>query len=94
MNPAVIRAGKANMFLSDVFTGAFVNATDVPVELYECDGSVGAAIGAGIGAGIYSGAGEAFAHAERLKLVEPSDSKLYYELYGYWKELLEKQLEN
>ncbi len=54
MQPAVIKAGKANMFLSPVFTEAFVNATHVPVELYDCDGSVGAALGAGIGAGYIS----------------------------------------
>ena len=44
IEPKVIRAGKANMFLSDVFTDAFVNITNVPVELYENDGSVGAAL--------------------------------------------------
>ena len=52
LHPNVIRAGKANMFLSDVFLQSFVNATNVPVELFNCDGSVGAAIGACIGAGI------------------------------------------
>ena len=54
IHPKIIRAGKANMFLSDVFIEAFVNATNVPVELYENDGSVGAALGAGIGAKIFS----------------------------------------
>ena len=39
MNPSVIRAGKANLFLSDLFTETFVNATGVPVELYKNDGS-------------------------------------------------------
>lgn len=53
MNPTVIRAGKANLFLSDVFAETFVNITGVPVELYQNDGSVGAALGAGIGAGIF-----------------------------------------
>ena len=48
MNPSIIRAGKANMFLSDVFTNSFVNTLNIPVELHNCDGSVGAAIGAGI----------------------------------------------
>ena len=33
MNPSIIRAGFSNMFLSDVFTDAFVNATNVPVAL-------------------------------------------------------------
>ena len=44
IEPQVIKAGHANMFLSDVFTQSFVNATGVPVELYNCDGSVGAAL--------------------------------------------------
>lgn len=88
MNPSVIRAGKANMFLSSVFTHAFVNATNVPVELYECDGSVGAAMGAGIGANIYADAKQAFAGIKPLQLVEPTASHLYEELYQQWKACL------
>ena len=33
LQPTVIRAGKANLFLSDVFAEAFVNTTSTPVEL-------------------------------------------------------------
>jgi xylulokinase len=90
MNPKVIRAGKANMFLSDVFTESFVNATGVPVELYHCDGSVGAALGAGIGAGIFKTEAEAFSKATVLKLVEPTKTGLYNNLYEEWKEVLLK----
>lgn len=90
MQPSVIRAGKANMFLSDVFTNCFVNATNVPVELHDCDGSVGAAKGAGIGVGFYATAKEAFTSAAPLNLVEPTEAKLYDELYGEWKALLAK----
>ena len=32
LEPSVIRAGKANMFLSDVFTKAFVNVTNVAIR--------------------------------------------------------------
>jgi xylulokinase len=92
MNPQVIRAGKANMFLSDVFTEAFVNATGVPVELYECDGSVGAALGAGIGAGFFSNSKEAFQKRERLAIVVPEKAALYNELYQRWEAALHKQL--
>src|SRR5690606_23295763 len=60
MYPAVIRAGQANMFLSELFTEIFVEVTGVPVELYNSDGSVGAALGAGIGAGIFTSPAEAF----------------------------------
>jgi len=88
MQPSVIRAGKANMFLSDVFTNCFVNATNVPVELHDCDGSVGAAKGAGIGVGFYKTAKEAFTNSTPLDLVEPTEAKLYDELYEEWKELL------
>ena len=85
MQPSVIRAGKANMFLSDVFTSCFVNATNVPVELHDCDGSVGAAKGAGIGVGFYATAKEAFSNSAPLNLVEPTNAELYDELYSEWK---------
>ena len=90
IQPKVIRAGKANMFLSDVFTESFVNATNVPVELYNCDGSVGAATGAGIGAGIYASAKEAFQTFKPVKLIAPTKEKLYNELYEKWKAALNK----
>jgi xylulokinase len=92
MNPAVIRAGKTNMFLSPVFTEAFVNATNVPVELYNSDGSVGAALGAGIGAGIFATAKEAFAGLKPVGRVEPVKAGEYEALYGRWREALGKYL--
>jgi xylulokinase len=84
MNPTVIRAGKANMFLSPVFTEAFVNATGVPVELYSNDGSVGAALGAGIGAGVFSRPQEAFSNLHPFQLIEPQNDASYNELYVQW----------
>ena len=92
MNPSIIRAGYSNMFLSDVFTDAFVNATNVPVALYHTDGSVGAAIGAGIGSGTYKNAAEAFSNFKPIKVVEPSNAKVYNELYLDWHKSLEKYL--
>lgn len=91
MKPAIIRAGRANLFLSEVFTRSFVNITGVPVELYENDGSYGAAIGAGLGAGIFRSVDEAFVNKKPVKLVEP-DSITLEEDYLDWKDLLEKQL--
>ena len=90
INPTVIRAGKANLFLSDVFISAFVNATNVPVELYETDGAVGAAKGAGIGAKIFANEKEAFQHMKPLHLIEPTVHEAYDEVYENWKELLMK----
>ncbi|HET6255562.1 MAG TPA: FGGY family carbohydrate kinase [Puia sp.] len=90
MSPAVIRAGKANMFLSPVFVEAFVNATGVPVELYNSDGSVGAALGAGIGAGIFRDGKAAFAGLRPLEWISPSKGTGYEELYLRWREKLGK----
>ncbi|MEO6314652.1 MAG: FGGY family carbohydrate kinase [Chitinophagaceae bacterium] len=91
MNPTVIRAGRANLFLSSVFAQAFVDATNTPVELYECDGSVGAAVGAGIGVGAYRSAKEAFSTTKPLQLIEPKDAAAHDVFYQEWKALLLKQ---
>ena len=91
MNPSVIRAGNANLFLSALFTNTFVNATGVPVELYNNDGSTGAALGAGIGSEIYASPAEALAQMRRLKIVEPTSDK-FEAVYQDWKTLLETQL--
>ena len=48
------------MFFSEVFARTFANATRVPLEIFETDGSRGAAMGAAIGAGIFKNAKEAF----------------------------------
>ena len=86
---SVIRVGKANMFLSDLFAEAFVNATNVPVEIYENDGSVGAAIGAGIGGGIFSSPKEAFSNFRMFKRIDPMKGvKIYDELYNKWRNKL------
>ncbi|MGV3528040.1 MAG: xylulokinase [Flavisolibacter sp.] len=90
MHPSVIRAGKTNMFLSSVFTEAFVNATGVPVELYNTDGSVGSALGGGVGAGIFKDAASAFSETVPLQTVEPENEDIYDELYFKWKKILDQ----
>jgi xylulokinase len=92
INPTIIRAGKANLFLSDIFTQSFANANNVAVEFYEGDGSFGAAIGAGIGAGIYKDAEAASKSRKPVSIVKPEGAKQYGELYEQWKELLNEQL--
>jgi xylulokinase len=91
LNPRVIRAGKANLFLSDLFLETFVNCTGVPVELYQNDGSVGAALGSGIGAGIFASASEAFQNIRPMQLVEPTQTALYEPIYQSWLSYLNKQ---
>lgn len=92
MQPKVIRAGMANLFLSEVFAQTFVDVTGVAVTLYENDGSVGAAIGAGIGSGIFENAEEAFIHYEPVRYLEPKNTAAYEPLYIEWKNLLNKAL--
>lgn len=92
MNPQVIRAGKANLFLSELFLQAFVNSTGVPVELYQNDGSVGAALGSGIGAKTFSAPAEAFSNIKPLQLIEPTLTEQYEPIYQDWLELLNKQI--
>ena len=87
-----IHAGHANMFLSPIFRETLAGVTGATIELYDTDGSVGAAKGAGIGAGIYKDNNEAFATLEKLEVIEPKlkDADAYAEAYGRWVEYLEK----
>lgn len=87
MDISKIHAGNANMFLSPIFRDTLAGVTGATIELYDTDGSVGAAKGAGIGAGIYKDHNEAFATLERLKVIEPveTDRAAYTEAYERWK---------
>ncbi|MBH8569546.1 hypothetical protein KB206_11675 [Microvirga sp. STS02] len=89
LHPAVVRAAYTNMFLSELFTRAFVNATGLAVELYETDGSVGAALGAGIGVGYYATPAEAFRAVPSLRTVYPdADAPAYEAAYQRWRQVL------
>ena len=80
-----IHAGRANMFQSSIFRDTLAGVSGAAIELYDTDGSVGAAKGAGIGAGIYRNHDEAFATLERLDVILPSDEDRYREAYENWK---------
>ena len=92
INPTVIRAGWANMFLSKIFRETLAEISGATIELYDTDGSIGAANGAGIGSGIYGSFEEAFENLNRRMVVEPTNtnSEQYTEVYGQWKANLEK----
>ena len=94
VQPSVIRAGKANMFLSEVFLDAFVNTLQVPVELFQTDGSAGAAIGAGYGAKVYATIEEAFVNSKPLQIIEPSGNNAYAPAYVNWEDQLALQIKN
>ena len=86
-----IHAGRANMFLSPLFRDTLAGVSGATIELYETDGSVGAAKGAGIGAGIYKDHNEAFETLERLQVIEPDAARRaeYQAAYAHWKATLE-----
>lgn len=88
MNVNKIHAGHANMFLSPIFRDTLAGVSGAVIELYDTDGSVGAAKGAGIGAGIYKDNTEAFATLEKLAVIEPAHTAEYTEAYETWKSRL------
>ena len=92
INPTVIRAGWANMFLSKIFRETLAEISGATIELYDTDGSIGAAKGAGIGSGIFGSFEEAFENLNRRMLIEPTnkDADSYTEAYQQWKSILDK----
>jgi xylulokinase len=94
INPSVIRAGNANMFLSPIFRETLATLTGASIELYDTDGAEGAAKGAGIGSGKYDSFEEAFSGLKQIEVIEPEQGKteFFKELYGQWNEILEREL--
>jgi xylulokinase len=92
ISPSVIRAGKANMFLSPIFRDTLAAVSGATIELYNTDGSQGAARGAGVGAGIYKSFNEAFAGLKKLETIQPKKDMINpcKEAYNSWKSCLEK----
>lgn len=89
-----IHAGNANMFLSPLFRTTLASVSGATIELYDTDGSVGAAKGAGIGACIYKDHDEAFASLEKVSVIEPDVKNLqqYQDAYATWRERLIKNI--
>jgi xylulokinase len=92
INPEQLKAGAANMFLSPLFREAVSCITGTVINLYNTDGSLGAARGAGIGCGYYSSEKEAFKGLKSVGITEPDNAKteIYEEAYINWKNILEK----
>jgi xylulokinase len=90
IDPQLIRAGEANMFLSKVFRETLSNITGTVIHLYNTDGSIGAARGAGIGCGYYKSEKEAFTGLATVGITEPDSSRIpeYERAYMKWKKLL------
>ena len=86
IRPGVIRAGEANMFLSPLFCEALASTSGVSIELYNTDGSQGAARGAAFGAGSFATLDEVARGLTRIRTVEPSPALVepYHESYARW----------
>lgn len=89
-----VKAGNANMFLSSLFGEAFATITGATVQLYNTDGSQGAARGAGVGAGIYKNHEEAFAGLKTVRVIEPNKTQAaaYRDAYERWVSVLKRLL--
>lgn len=90
MQMNTIHAGNANLFLSPIFRQTLAGITGSTIELYDTDGSVGAAKGSGMGTGLYADHNEAFRTLKKLQVIEPSeaDRPAYEEAYLRWKSYL------
>ena len=89
MHIQTIKAGHANMFLNPLFCRTLATVTGATIQLYETDGSVGAAYGAGIGAGIYRDSDEAFRTLKHKATILPeADTAPYQAAYQRWVERL------
>jgi xylulokinase len=86
INPGLIRAGEANMFLSRIFRETLSSITGTEIHLCNTDGSIGAARGAGIGCGYYNSEKEAFIGLATVGITEPDlkNSKILEEAYQKW----------
>jgi xylulokinase len=94
LQPQMIKAGSANLFLSNFFAQSFANNCHTPVALYNNDGATGAAIGAGIGASIYSNSEAAFLHLQPLRIFEPVLAADNEDMYDKWLAGLQQLLQN
>jgi xylulokinase len=94
IDPKIIRAGNANMFLSPLFRDALATITGATIELFDTDGAAGAAKGAGVGAGIYKSPAEALSSLKKIETIapDPSEKEAYNRAYQRWKGVLSKNL--
>ena len=94
VNPKVIRAGMANMFLSDTFRKTIATLSGAEIQLYNTDGALGAARASAYGAGFYNSFDEAFKDLECLKTVEPDlkNENEYKSAYEKWNIKLQQKL--
>jgi xylulokinase len=91
---STVKAGKVNQFSSSLFREIFSTVTGTKLELYETDGSQGAARGAGLGIGIYQTFDDAFVGLKAHSITYPDKSiyNFYQDIYHKWLSLLKNNL--
>lgn len=94
IQPSRLKAGYANMYLSEVFSQTIVNAAGVSVDLLESDGAFGAALGAGLGLNYYKNEKESVAKIKQIKTINPisTDLEATRNAYLHWKDLVNQKL--
>jgi xylulokinase len=94
IQPSVLKAGAANMFLSPVFCRTLASVAGVTIELYNTDGAQGAARAAAVGAGIVPRLQDAFKGLTAIQRIEPEMNKTdYLEAYSRWLAPLKRSLQ-
>ena len=83
-----IRAGKANLFQSPTFAQTMADLTGATVEIWNTDGSAGAARGAAVGAGCFKSPEAGFGEPEVVARYESdaADAAVLEEAYTRWVE--------
>ena len=78
--------------MTPLFRDTLASVSGATIELFETDGSVGAAKGAGIGCGLYADNNEAFQSLQRLAVIEPDTARQdeYKAAYQQWKDILSR----
>lgn len=96
LEPNVIRAGKANLFLSPLFRQTLSTLCGAKIELYNTDGALGAARGAALGAGLYSSKEEAFSSLKVVECTTPIevDREALERAYQLWLAELTTKINN
>ncbi len=80
------------MFLSPVFRKTLSNVTGAAIELYDTNGSQGAARGAAVGAGYYKSVSDAFKNLKLLEIIKPeiNETETTNSFYQAWLKQLKK----
>lgn len=96
IQPSVIRAGEANMFLSPLFRSTLATLCNVSIELYNTDGALGAARGGAWGAGLYESREACFSALKLIRRQSPVNEwqASLEDAYLRWKDALDNLLNN